>query len=56
LATLPLAVVVLLARRNRIQDIEPLLPQLLRLLNHLPARSLRKVEASGSRAEHRGHR
>jgi hypothetical protein len=43
LATLPLAVVVLLARTNRIQDIEPLLPALLRVLNHLPPRSLCKV-------------
>jgi hypothetical protein len=56
LATLPLAVVVLLARKNRIPDIEPLIPQLLRLLNHLPPRSLRKIAASGSRADHRGHR
>lgn len=43
LATLPLAVVVLLAMKNRIQDIEPLIPQLLRLLNHVQPRTLHKV-------------
>jgi hypothetical protein len=43
LAKLPVAVVVLLARKNRVQDLEPLLPELLVLLNHLPARTLRKV-------------
>lgn len=43
LAKLPVAVVVLLARKNRVQDLEPLLPELLVLLNHIPARTLRKV-------------
>ena len=43
LAKLPVAVVVLLARKNRVQDLEPLLPELGALLNHLPARALRKV-------------
>jgi hypothetical protein len=42
---LPIAVVVLVARKNRIQDLEPLLPELATLLNHLPARTLRKVGA-----------
>jgi predicted nuclease of predicted toxin-antitoxin system len=45
LAKLPIAVVVLMARKNRIQEIEPLLPELARVLNHLPARALRKVGA-----------
>ena len=45
LAKLPIAVVVMIARKNRIQDLEPLLPELAALLNHLPARTLRKVGA-----------
>ena len=45
LATLPIAVVVLYVRRTRILAIEPLLPELLKLLNHLPPRVLRKVGA-----------
>ena len=43
LAKLPIAVVVLIARKNRVQDLEPLLPELAALLVDLPARSLRKV-------------
>jgi hypothetical protein len=43
LARLPLAVVVLAARKNRIQDIQPLLPELGQLLNHLPPRALRRI-------------
>ena len=46
LAKLPISVIVLLARKNRVQDIEPLLPELIRLLNHLPPKALRKVGAS----------
>jgi hypothetical protein len=45
LAKLPIAIVVLVARMNRMQDIAPLLPELERLLNHLPPRALRKVGA-----------
>ena len=45
LAKLPLAVVVLIARKNRVQDLEPLLPELAALLNHMPPRTLRKVGA-----------
>ena len=45
LAKLPIAVVVLLARKNRVQDLEPLLPELGALLNHLPSRTLCKVGA-----------
>ena len=44
-AKLPIAVVVLLARKNRVQDLEPLLPELGALLNHLPSRTLCKVGA-----------
>ncbi len=45
LATLPIAMVLLVARKNRLQDLEPLLPELVALLNHLPAKVLRKVGA-----------
>jgi predicted nuclease of predicted toxin-antitoxin system len=45
LTKLPIAVVVLLARKNRIQDIEPLLPSLARALNHIVPRTLIKVDA-----------
>ncbi len=45
LAKLPIAVVVLIARKNRIQDLEPLLPELSVVLNHLLPRTLRKVGA-----------
>ena len=41
LATLPIAIVVLMLRRTRIQAIEPLVPELIRLLNQ--PRTLRKV-------------
>lgn len=43
LSKLPLAVVVLVARKNRIQDLEPLLQELGQVLNHLPQRALQKV-------------
>ena len=46
LTQLPLAVVVLIARKNRVQDLEPLLPALAALLNHLPPRTLRKLGAA----------
>lgn len=45
LAKLPLAIVVLAARKNRLQDIEPLLAELASLLNHLPPKLLRKIGA-----------
>jgi Domain of unknown function (DUF5615) len=45
LATLPIAVVVLFVRRTRIEAIEPVIPELLKLLNHLPPKALRKVGA-----------
>ena len=45
LATLPIAVAVLIVPRTRIQAIEPLVPELLRLLNHIAPRTLRKVGA-----------
>ena len=45
IATLPIAVVVLFVRRTRLQAIEPVIPELLKLLNHLPPKVLRKVGA-----------
>ena len=43
LAGLPLAILVVVARSNRMQDMEPLVPKILKALNHLPAKSLQKV-------------
>ena len=43
LTALPIAVVVLVVRRTRIQSIEPLIPELLARLQKLPERVLRKV-------------
>jgi predicted nuclease of predicted toxin-antitoxin system len=43
LSALPVSVVVLFVRRTRVQAIEPLVPELLKLLNHLPPRVLRKI-------------
>ena len=43
LATLPVAVVVLAARRTRIEAIRPLVPELLALLSQLAPRTLRTV-------------
>lgn len=43
LTALPIAVVVLVVRRTRIQSIEPLVPELLALLQQLPVGVFRKV-------------
>ena len=43
LTKLPVAVVVLVARKNRVQDLEPLLPQLAEVLNNLVPCTLRTV-------------
>ena len=45
LNTLPIAIIVLRARNNRIQALAPVLPDLLELLNHIAPRTLRKVGA-----------
>lgn len=45
LAELPIAVVVLHVRSTRIEEIAPLMPELLKLLNHLSPRALRNVGA-----------
>ena len=46
LAALPLAILVIVAKSNRMKDIEPLLADILQALNHLPPKSLRKVRRS----------
>jgi hypothetical protein len=43
LTKLPVSVVVLVARKNRVEDLEALLPELGRLLNHLPPRTFQKI-------------
>ena len=45
LNTLPIAIVVLRARNNRIQALEPLLPKLLQLLKHLHLERCTKLES-----------
>jgi hypothetical protein len=45
LSMLPVAVVVLQVPRTRLPSIEPLIPELLRVLGHLPPRVLRTVGA-----------
>lgn len=42
---LPIAVVVVMARSNRIEQLRPLLPRLLQLLSSLQPRTLVRVEA-----------
>jgi len=44
MATLPIAVLVLEALSNRIAHLAPLVPSVLRELNHLPPRTLRRVD------------
>ena len=43
LADLPRAILVVVARSNRMQDMEPLVPKIRKALNHFPAKSLQKV-------------
>ena len=45
MATLPVAVLVLEAVSNRIEHLAPLVPSVLKELNHLPPRTLRRVDA-----------
>jgi hypothetical protein len=45
LSALPIAILVVVARSNRMKDIEPLAPDILKALIHLPPKSLRKVGA-----------
>ena len=43
LATLPIGVLVIQAVSNRIEHLEPVVPNILQELKHFPARSLRRV-------------
>jgi predicted nuclease of predicted toxin-antitoxin system len=45
LSKLPVSVVVLAAKSNRIQDLRPLIPKLLNSLSALPARTLVQITA-----------
>ncbi len=45
LSALPIAILVIVANSNRMKDIEPLVPEILKELNHLPPKTLRKVGA-----------
>lgn len=45
LATLPLAILVVLARSNRMEDLAPAVPAILSALAELPPRTLRKIAA-----------
>jgi hypothetical protein len=45
LAALPLSILVVAAESTRLEHLTPLVPSILRTLNHLPLRSLRKVSA-----------
>lgn len=45
LATLPIAILVVLARSNRMSDLEPLVPEILRALNHVKPRTLQRIAA-----------
>ena len=43
LSTLPIAVLVVEAVSNRMEHLEPLVPEILKELNHIPPRTLRRV-------------
>ena len=43
LSALPIAVLVVVAQSNRMKDIGPLVPDILKALNHLQPKSLRRV-------------
>ena len=45
LASLPIAVLVLEAASNRLEHLAPLVPSVLKDLNHIPPKSLRRVVA-----------
>ena len=49
LATLPIAILVVEALSNRIEHLSPVVPNMLRELNHLPPRTLRRVSDRADR-------
>ena len=44
LATLPIAILIVEAQSNRMEHLEPRVPETLRELNHIPPKSLRRVK------------
>ena len=46
LATLPFAILIVEAQSNRMEHLEPRVPEILRELNHIPPKSLRRVKRS----------
>ena len=47
LSALPIAVLVVVAKSNRMKDVGPLVPEILKALNHLQPKSLRRVGGGG---------
>jgi predicted nuclease of predicted toxin-antitoxin system len=45
LSALPLAILVLVAPSNRLEDVRPLIPEILQVLSRAPVRALRRVGA-----------
>ena len=45
LSALPISVLIVVAKSNRMEDIAPLVPEILKALHQFPPRSLRKVGA-----------
>jgi predicted nuclease of predicted toxin-antitoxin system len=43
LAALPISILVVVAKSNRMKDISPWVPEIIKALNHLPPKSLRRV-------------
>jgi hypothetical protein len=43
LSALPIAVLIVLAKSNRMEDVNPLVAEILKELNHFPPKTLRKV-------------
>ena len=44
LTTLPIAILVVEALSNRMEHLQPLVPEILKELNHIPPKSLRRVK------------
>ena len=43
LVTLPIAILIVEAQSNRMEHLEPVVPEILRELNHIPPKSLRRA-------------
>ena len=44
IATLPIAILIVEAQSNRMEHLKPLVPEILKELNHIPPKSLRRVK------------